>query len=148
MNKKIIYIDMDDVIVDFYTAYDEYRRSHPGIQFPQATLGFFEKMLPIEGAIDAVNTLRSNSRFSVYILTAPSVKNPISYTEKRLWIEKYFGFEFCERLIICSNKGLLKGDFLIDDNIKGKGQEKFEGQLIHFGSKESSGWLEVLSMLN
>jgi len=30
----------------------------------------------------------------------------------------------------------LKGDILIDDNIKGKGQEIFEGRLIHFGSDQ------------
>ncbi len=35
--------------------------------------------------------------------------------EKRVWIEKYFGLEFTEKLIISANKGLLKGDLLIDD---------------------------------
>jgi len=41
--------------------------------------------------------------------------NPLSYTEKRVWIEKFFGIDFVEKLIICSNKGLVKGAFLIDD---------------------------------
>ncbi len=40
------------------------------------------------------------------------------------------------KLIICSNKGLLKGDILIDDHISGRGQEFFEGKLIHFGQNE------------
>jgi 5'(3')-deoxyribonucleotidase len=80
-------------------------------------------------------------------LTAPSEHNPLSYTEKRIWIEKHLGFDFVERLIICSNKSLLKGDILIDDHISGKGQENFEGQLIHFGSEEFLNWVMVQKTL-
>jgi 5'-nucleotidase len=39
--------------------------------------------------------------------------------------------------------GLLKGDFLIDDYITGRGQEYFEGELIHFGSNQYPDRLSV-----
>jgi len=34
---------------------------------------------------------------------------------------------------------------VIDDNIAGKGQEYFEGKLIHFGSEEFKSWDNVVS---
>jgi len=111
----IIYVDMDDTICDFKSALKKYKTK----QFPQSKIGFFEKLKPIDGAIDGVNLLRLLPHVDVYILTAPSVKNPNCYTEKRLWIEQYFDLEFCKKLIICANKGLLKGDFIIDDYTTG-----------------------------
>jgi 5'-nucleotidase len=50
---------------------------------------------------------------------------------------------FVKKLIICPNKSLLKGQYLIDYNHTGKGQEKFEGKLIHFGSDEFPNWEKV-----
>ncbi len=52
-----------------------------------------------------------------------------------------------EQLIISPNKGLLKGECLIDDNVVGKGQENFEGQLIQFGCGIASSWKSVLVYL-
>jgi hypothetical protein len=105
-------------------------------------LGFFENLEPIDGAIESINQLRK--QFDVYILTAPSNRNPHCYTEKRLWIEKHFDYEFTERLIISSNKSLLKGDFLIDDYAEGKGQESFGGELIQFGTEKYPDWQAVM----
>lgn len=115
--------------------------------FLSSTPFSFESLNPIDGAIDAVSTLISINHFDVYILTAPSTRNPLSYKEKRVWIETHFGYDFCKKLIICSNKGLLKGDILIDDNLTGKGQDKFEGELLHFGSNEYPNWETIQNKL-
>ena len=64
-----------------------------------------------------------------------------------MWIEKYFGFEFTEKLIISPNKGLLKGDILIDDLISGRGQESFEGKIMQFGSANFPDWKTVIAQL-
>ena len=85
--------------------------------------------------------------YDVYILTSPAVRNPASYIEKRLWIEKYFNLEFTRKLIISSNKGLLRGDILIDDHKEGWGQDGFKGQFIHFGSTQYPDWNQVLKQL-
>ncbi len=142
----IIYIDMDGVMCqlrlnDLKLAYKKARKENPGKPFPPPIPGFFENLKPIPGAIDTVNWLRAWA--DVYVLSAPSVRNPLSYTEKRLWIEKYFDLKFCYKLILCPNKGLLRGDFLIDDHKSGKGQDRFEGRLIHFGSSDFSTWQSV-----
>ncbi len=138
---------MDDVIADYSSSYIHHQKTMPNIEFPQSIIGFFESLNPIDGAIDAVNALIKSDSFDPYILTAPSTRNPHSYKEKRVWVENYFGYEFCKKLIICSNKGLLKGDILIDDNLTGKGQEKFEGKLFHFGSNEYPNWNAIKNKL-
>lgn len=145
MKKYIVYVDMDGVMADFYDAHAKAIKNNPEMPFPQAEYGFFTNLRPILGAIDAVKGLLTH--FDVYILTAPSTKNPLCYTEKRIWIEKYFGMEMVEKLIITPNKGLNKGDFLIDDNVSGRGQENFEGELIHFGSEDFPHWGYVITYL-
>ena len=139
----IVYIDMDDVLCDYSGAYEADLLKNPGIQFPQSQFGFFEKLEPLKDAIEVVNLLIASDKYEPYILTAPSARNPFSYTEKRVWIERKFGYSFVENLIICSNKALLKGDILIDDYASGKGQERFEGRLILFGAKEFPDWQAI-----
>lgn len=136
----LVYIDMDDVLCDFSGAQERALEVNPGIQFPQSQYGFYTDLLPIDGAVESVKYLIKSEKFDPYILTAPSVRNPLSYTEKRVWVEKYFGLEFVERLIICSNKGLLRGDALVDDRLDGRGQEGFTGEVIHFGSPKFPDW--------
>lgn len=143
----IIYVDMDDVLCDYTGAHQAYRHTHPHIPFPQSIPGFFEGLQPIAGAIESVNRLRASEQFEVYVLTAPSTRNPLSYTEKRLWIERHFDYEFTTQLIICGNKGLLKGDYLIDDHVGGKGQERFAGRVLHFGSTQFPEWTSVMNAI-
>ena len=143
----IVYIDMDDVLCDYTTAFNNAIEETPGIAFPQSQYGFYANLAPITGAIESVQKLINSEKFDPYILTAPSTRNPFSYTEKRVWIEKYFGIEFTEKLIISSNKGLLKGDILIDDLISGRGQENFEGKIMQFGSADYPDWKTVNARL-
>jgi 5'-nucleotidase len=138
---KILHIDMDDTICHYSKAYAIARERLPQIQFPQSQYGFYTALEPMEGAIDSINVLRD--QYDVYILTRPSYKNPLCYTEKRVWIEKYFGLEFCDKLIICPNKGLVKGDYLIDDFL----WPEFDGEQIHFGTTAFPNWSTVYSYL-
>jgi 5'(3')-deoxyribonucleotidase len=135
MSKYIIYIDMDDTLCKFTEAYNYVKEHLPTCEYPQSRSHFFEDLEPFKGAVGFINKLRKMELYDVYILTAPSYMNPLCYTEKRLWIEKHFDLDFCKNLIICDNKGLCKGDVLIDDHITGRGQENFEGELIQFGTK-------------
>jgi len=139
---------MDGVLCDFYGAHKKAIMKNPHNKFPQSEYGFFANLEPLPVAIKAVKRLMASEEYEVYILTAPSVMNPLCYTEKRIWIEKYFGMELVNKFIITPNKGLSKGDYLIDDNTSGRGQNLFEGELIHFGSDEFPNWKEVLIYLN
>ena len=146
--KEIIYVDMDDVLCDFSNTYQKALLDNPKIKYPQSQYGFFRNLEPIKDSLEVVKYLNSVEYFTIYILTAPSIKNPLCYIEKRLWIEDNFGLEMVKKLIISPNKGLNKGDYLIDDNEFGKGQENFEGKLIHFGSEEFINWKQILEYFN
>ena len=132
----IVYVDMDDTLCDFSGAFSEALTRNPGIRFPQSQYRFFANLKPISDGIETVKLLRASDRFDPYILSAPSIRNPLSYTEKREWVERHFGLDFCGRLILCENKALLRGDILIDDFASGKEQEHFQGRLIQFGSTQ------------
>jgi 5'-nucleotidase len=145
MTSKIrIYIDMDDTLCNYSKAKAE--QIIPGkLEYPQCQYGFFANLEPIFAVEQCVPVLIKH--FDVWILTAPSVKNPLSYAEKRVWIERYFGLEMCEKLIICSNKALLKGDYLIDDSCH-NGQPEFEGKWLQFGSSEFKDWYHIFNYID
>lgn len=136
MKKSILYCDLDGVIVD----YDKFKHSEE----ERRVAGFFLTMPPIEGAVDAFKKLHED--FDVYILSTAPWSNPHAWSEKRLWVEKHLGEFAFKRLILSHNKGLLKGDFLIDDRTK-NGVTEFEGQHIHFGTPSFPDWPSVLDYL-
>lgn len=138
---KRVYIDMDGVLCDFEGAFKREKSLNPNQPFPQSQYGFFLNLKPITGAIEAVNKLKKD--FEVWILTRPSVHNIHCYSEKAFWIRQHLGFDLQERTILCTDKSLLKGDFLIDDQTN-HGQDEFEGELILFGSKKFPNWNHVL----
>lgn len=143
--KRIVYVDMDDVLCDYSAAHRRERNAQPEIEFPQSVAGFFANLDPINGAIEAVNELRD--QFNLFVLSAPSTRNPQSYAEKRIWIESHFDYEFTKKLILSPDKGLFRGDFLIDDHASGRGQERFAGELLHFGTPRFPDWTKVVEYL-
>lgn len=142
--KHILLIDQDDVMANFTKAKNEAIKKVPAIRIPWSQYKFFENLEPIEGAIETINELKEY--FDVCFLTRPSVINPLSYTEKRVWIEKYFGYEMCKNLILCYDKTMVKGDFLIDDTIQ-SGRFNSEWEHIHFGSEKFSDWKSIKEYL-
>lgn len=139
----IIHIDMDDTLCRYTEKYGAELALNPERAFPQSRVGFFCELEPIENAIESVKYLKTLGH-DIYFLTAPSYKNPHCYTEKRLWIEQYFGLDACKNLIISRNKGLVMGDYLIDDRTEGRMQEHFSGELIHLGSECFPNWVEIV----
>jgi 5'-nucleotidase len=138
---KRVYIDMDDTICDFMGPF---RSGDFKLKYPQSKVGFFLDLKPLEYAIEAVKLLQE--KYDVWILTRPSIKNTHCYTEKAEWIKKYFGEQMLEKLILCPDKSLVKGDYLIDDDIK-HGQKQFEGEHIQFGTSNFPNWKSVIKYL-
>ena len=101
---------MDDVLCNYTELYHERLDAEPNIKYPQSQYGFFRKLQPKKGGINGLNFLKSQDIFDVYILTAPSIRNPLCYMEKREWVEEKLGLDMVNRLIITPNKGLNKGD--------------------------------------
>ena len=144
--KKIVYVDMDNVLVDFPSAIPripeetatEYRDRLDDVP------GIFSLMDPMPGAIDAFGELAD--RFDTFILSTAAWENPSAWSDKLAWIKKHLGAPAYKRLILTHHKNLNAGHFLIDDRTK-NGADRFRGEHIHFGSQRFPDWQTVLVYL-
>ena len=143
---RILFIDMDGVIVDFMQSV----KNHPEFEKYKDRIDIlpdvFLNALPMESAINSVVKLINSNKYDVYIASTASWGNIDSFSHKRIWIEKYFGDKLKKRLILTHRKDLLIGDYLIDDRIK-NGAGEFKGELIHFGTDKFPDWDSVLEYL-
>jgi 5'(3')-deoxyribonucleotidase len=144
--KKILYIDMDNVLVDFESGIlqlDENIREQYKDNYDEVH-GIFSLMQPLEGAIEAFNILAEH--YDTFILSTAPWNNPSAWTDKCIWVKKYLGDKAYKRLIISHRKDLNKGHYLIDDRLK-NGAGDFEGELILFGSERVKDWEMVVKYL-
>ena len=143
---KILYIDMDNVLVDFESAflelsedilaeYDSRLDEVPGI---------FSLMKPMQGALEAFNEL--SVIFDTYILSTSPWENPSAWSDKLIWVKKHLGSNAHKRLILSHHKNLNAGHFLVDDRLK-NGADKFQGEHLHFGTSKFPDWDAVLAYL-
>jgi 5'-nucleotidase len=143
---KTLYIDMDNVLVDFPSGIErlrpEARAQYEG-DLDEAP-GIFALMDPIPGAIESFKML--SKHFDTYILSTAPWKNPSAWSDKVIWVQKYLGEHAHKRLILSHHKNLNDGDFLIDDRLK-NGVDKFKGEHIHFGQPDFPDWKSVSSYL-
>ncbi|WP_417558229.1 5' nucleotidase, NT5C type [Mesoflavibacter zeaxanthinifaciens] len=146
IDKKIIYIDMDNVLVDFPSAFEhfdsdilkEYKNKEDEIPT------IFGKMKPLPNAIEAYNLL--DKYFQVYILSTSPWDNPTALPDKLSWIRTHLPSAF-KNVIFSHNKHLNLGDYLIDDRDK-NGAAEFTGEHIYF--KHESGpknWQETIDYI-
>ena len=146
--KKILYIDMDGVLVNFQSGIDklteeekiEYKDQEKNVPH------IFSKMEPIEGAIEAYKILAE--KYDTYILSTAPWNNETSLGDKVAWAKKYLGNTVYKRLILSHNKHLNEGHYLIDDRPHKNGAADFRGELIHFRSEKFPDWNAVLAYLS
>ena len=144
--KKILYIDMDGVLVDFdsgikkidNTIIRKYEGNLDNIP------GIFSIMDPMPGVLEAYKKL--SEKFDTYILSTAPWDNFSAWSDKVTWVKKYIGEKAHKRLIITHHKELNRGDYLID-NSKRNGAGEFNGQFILFGSLEFPDWESILVYL-
>lgn len=156
--KKIIYIDMDGVIVNLKDHITEYCEQFPRMRETYGEEmdlipGIFRNPKPMDGAIEAIKKLHESGKYELFIATSASWGNPDAATDKRYWIETYFGDLFHKKMFITHRKDLLQGDYLIDDREK-NGAGEFKGELLLFGynhitdsMNKYKNWDEILKYL-
>lgn len=144
--KKVLYVDLDNVLVDFASAlhtlspqilreYEDRLDEVPGI---------FSNMVPMTGALDAFARLADE--FEVYVLSTATWLNATAWSDKLRWVQEHLGAAAYKRLILTHHKDLNRGDFLVDDRTK-NGADRFEGELILFGSPHFPDWQTVTDYL-
>ena len=144
--KKIVYIDMDGVLVDFQSGIDKLSEAQKN-EFEgrlDEVPNIFSLMEPMEGAIEAFNLLAD--KFDCYILSTSPWENSTALQDKQNWVKKHLKEKAHKRLIFSHHKNLNKGDYLIDDRTK-RGADKFEGEHIHFRQPKFQNWQSVLDYL-
>lgn len=144
--QKRIYVDMDNVLVDFQSGIDlldDATRSAFENRLDEVP-GIFAQMKPMPGAIEAMHELHKH--FDLYILSTAPWNNPSAWSDKLKWVTTHLDNIFHKRLIITHCKNLCKGEYLIDDRGK-NGASEFEGEWIQFGSQQFPDWQSIINYL-
>ena len=145
-NKKRVFVDMDNVLVNFQSGIDQQSpdvlKEYEG-RFDEIP-GIFGLMEPMQGAIEAMHTLQPH--FDLFILSTAPWKNPSAWSDKVKWVTRYLDDIFHKRMVITHRKDLCQGDYLIDDRGK-NGTSEFVGEWIEFGSDRFPDWESVVKYL-
>ncbi len=144
MERKRIYVDMDGTLCDFEKDFYRDLAVNPSIKYPQSQYRFWANLEPIPGAIEGFKKLEE--KYDVRILTAPSNKNIICYTEKAEWVRTHLGFDALKKLILTKDKSIAIGDYLIDDRTV-NGAAEFKGELIHIFTPKFPDWESIINYL-
>jgi len=136
-DKKIVYVDMDNVLVDFPSAFSKipkrYLITHKDNM--DEVPGIFSVMDPVPGAIESFNELAD--LFDTYILSTSPWGNETAWSDKLNWVKKHIGNKATKRLILSHHKNLNLGHYLIDDR-PNNGARDFIGEFISFNPLEPS----------
>ncbi len=142
-DKPILYIDLDNTLVDFgarletitQSIRDEYEGRVDEIP------GIFALMPPMPGAIEAYRELCKH--YEVFILSTAPWGNPSAWQQKVEWVQLHLGTAegtpAYKRLILSHHNELNRGRYLIDDRPHNGAREfgEVEGQeWIRFGAGE------------
>jgi len=153
----VIFVDMDEVIADAYTAHleiynqefnaqvkiedcfgKEFWQTVPEIH--QESIkghtrrdGFFAGLKVMPDSQEVLEEL--SKKHEVYIASA-AMEFPQSLREKSDWLDTHFPFIPWQNRILCGNKHILKGDVLIDD--RSKNLDFFDGRSIMFTSPHNT----------
>jgi 5'(3')-deoxyribonucleotidase len=169
--RKVICVDMDEVLADVlheqillynrefserltvselhgrwiwdFVPPDRVRALEKHIQSDE----FFEHLAVIPHSQRVLERLQR--RYDVYIATAV-MEFPQAFVPKYEWLKRNFPFIPPSHIVFCGNKGIVRGDFLIDDNPREL--RLFRGEAIMYSSpanalvqefRRVNSWLDI-----
>lgn len=150
MSKKIVFVDMDGVLVNFWGSTKTTRiECKAKEQYPPEMFvkGFFRNLKPNPGSKEFVALMDSSPHYELHIASTPSSKNLWSATEKMECVEEHFPTLLREKTHLIQDKGLLLGDYLIDD-YREKWEPVFKGTFIWFDElNPKKSWENAINIL-
>src|ERR1700683_3837492 len=112
---KLVFVDMDGVLADFdHAPTFDHSRSVKSQVHKMYEPGFFFNLRPIAGSQVGVREIMRLG-YDVHILSRPVAESAHSYTEKVHWLGVHFP-ELITKINFAQEKGLFRGDYLIDDD--------------------------------
>ena len=127
----------DVVALDRHPALEEYLRADD----------FFAVLEVMPESQRVIQALQQ--KYEVFIATA-AMEVPTSFVAKYKWLGEHFPFIPASHIVYCGDKGIVRADYLIDDNPRQL--QRFEGEGILYtsphnanvtGFKRVNDWLEV-----
>ncbi len=132
--KPILLIDQDDVMAEYIARLveefnDKYKTSFKKTDCTRWDLisifgeeiktvmhqpELFKSLEPVPGAIETFKRLYTSGWFEMYIVTA---SHPAVVEAKVEWLEEHMPFFPTNQMIVCSQKQMIKGDYLLDDGM-------------------------------
>lgn len=85
--------------------------------------GFFRHLPVMKDCVDVMDEL--NKKYEVFIVSA-ATEFPNSLKDKLEWLEEHFPFLTWRQLVLCGDKRMITGDYMIDDHTR---------NLVHFTGK-------------
>lgn len=135
----VIFLDMDGVLANIHKEIGFYTTTN---QTPPEVLkkDLYLRLGVARGAREFIDWCLEHDEINLYVATKIPKENPSAATEKLLWIERYFP-ELKNKVFVTPDKTLLKGDFLIDDDLR---WEEFSGTFLHFDYRNpQTAWKKI-----
>jgi 5'(3')-deoxyribonucleotidase len=86
--------------------------------------GFFRNLPVMKDAVDVLKEM--NNRYEIFIVSA-AIEFPHSLKDKLDWLLEHFPFFTWKQLVLCGEKRMVYGDYMIDDHAR---------HLQHFNGKK------------
>lgn len=141
-----VIIDMDEVMADTMGAMMEWYKDEYGndpdyskmigswmLGIPEQhrdvvrerlySVGFFRHLPVMADCVDVVNEM--NKKYEVFIVSA-ATEFPNSLKDKMEWLNEHFSFLSWRQVVLCGDKRMIAGDYMIDDHTR---------NLVHFKGK-------------